>query len=83
MAWYLSLIWGLIFAADVAVNKGIRGLWTGTAIKLFNVESREHAITLRSPKGAVDALGDSIAQRLGTLSFVARDSPPPVVMRDV
>nr|POE87500.1 protein hid1 [Quercus suber] len=84
MSWYLSLIWGLIFAADATVNKGIRGVWTGTAIKLFNIESREQAITLRSPKGAVDALGNSIAQRLGHLSLTPRDSQQqPVTMREV
>nr|POE72805.1 protein hid1 [Quercus suber] len=73
MSWYLSLIWGVIFAADAVVHKGIRGIWTGTVIKLFNIESREQAITLRSPKGAVDALGNTIAQRLGNLSFNPRD----------
>ncbi|KAK5120846.1 hypothetical protein LTR85_005913 [Meristemomyces frigidus] len=70
LGWYLSLLWGFIYASDVATNRGMNGVWTGTSIKLFTVlASQGGNVSLRSPKGAVDAVGSSIVQRLGSLSF--------------
>ncbi|WPG98519.1 Hypothetical protein R9X50_00131000 [Acrodontium crateriforme] len=70
LGWYLSLMWGLIYASDIATNKGVNGIWTGTGIKIFNIASRSYdPISLRSPKGAVDAVGNTIVQRLGSFTF--------------
>lgn len=70
LGWYLSLLWGLIYASDIATNKGINGIWTGTNIRLFNViNSQGSQISLKSPKGAVDYVGDSIARRISNFSF--------------
>ncbi|QIX01502.1 hypothetical protein AMS68_007019 [Peltaster fructicola] len=59
LGWYLSMLWGFIYAQDASANRGSNGLWTRTCIRLFNIQSRSESISLRSPKGAVDAVGDS------------------------
>ncbi|KAI7562949.1 hypothetical protein KC317_g8067, partial [Hortaea werneckii] len=70
LGWYISLLWGLIYASDANSNKGINGIWTGTNIKLFSIVASAHGtVSLSSPKGAVDAVGDSIARRISSLSF--------------
>jgi len=72
LGWYLGLLWGLLYSSDVASNKGINGIWTGTSIRLFSVmASPGGQVSLRSPKGAVDYVGDAIAQRIGSLSFTS------------
>jgi hypothetical protein len=64
------MLWGFIFAQDAQNNRGSNGLWAGTSIKLFNISSRQgDMISLRSPKGAVDAVGDSLARRIGSFGF--------------
>lgn len=63
------MLWSFAYAQDMATNKGSSGIWTNTAIKLFNVRESRHDITLRSPKGAVDAVGASLVQRLGNMSL--------------
>jgi hypothetical protein len=65
----MSMLWGFIFAQDAQNNKGSNGLWAGTSIKLFNIANRQGEISLRSPKGAVDAVGDSLARRIGSFGF--------------
>jgi hypothetical protein len=65
----MSMLWGFIFAQDAQNNRGSNGLWAGTSIKLFNISSRQGEISLRSPKGAVDAVGDSLARRIGSFGF--------------
>ncbi|KAK0356729.1 hypothetical protein LTS02_002788 [Friedmanniomyces endolithicus] len=70
LGWYLGLLWGLVYSSDVAAHRGINGVWTGTGIKLFGVLAGPgQGISLRSPKGAVDYVGDAIALRIGSLSF--------------
>jgi hypothetical protein len=69
LGWYMSMLWGFIFAQDAQNNRGSNGLWAGTSIKLFNISSRQGEISLRSPKGAVDAVGDSLARRIGSFGF--------------
>ncbi|EMC94101.1 hypothetical protein BAUCODRAFT_74343 [Baudoinia panamericana UAMH 10762] len=71
LGWYVSLLWGLIYASDVSSNKGIHGIWSSTSIKLFAVKmsAQTGSISLRSPQGAVDAIGNGIVQRLSSLSF--------------
>ena len=63
LGWYQSMLWGWIYAADAA------RVWVGTSVRLFNVLSQRNEISLRSPRGAVDAVGDTIARRIGSLSF--------------
>ena len=69
LGWYMSMLWGFIFASDAQNNRGSNGLWAGTSIKLFNIANRQGEISLRSPKGAVDAVGDSLARRIGSFGF--------------
>ena len=68
LGWYLSMIWGWIYASDSA------RVWVGTNIRLFNVLSQRNEISLRSPKGAVDAVGDTIARRIGSLNLTRQTS---------
>lgn len=82
LGWYLSVLWGLIYAADAAVNRGSTGVWAGTSIKLFSVVSQREAVSLRSPKGAVDAAGDAIARRISNFSFGGGNAASPS-MREV
>ncbi|KAF2717509.1 hypothetical protein K431DRAFT_288479 [Polychaeton citri CBS 116435] len=68
IGWYGSMLWSWIYASDV-VESAQNGIWIGTRIRLFNViTAKETKITLRNPRGAVDAAGNAIAERLGNLS---------------
>ncbi|KAK6439333.1 hypothetical protein LTR95_004458 [Oleoguttula sp. CCFEE 5521] len=70
LGWYLSMLWGFIYAADGLNNPGSNGLWAGTHVKLFLVERRaDGGVSLRRPKGAVDAVGGEIARRVAGLGF--------------
>lgn len=69
LGWYMSMLWGFIFAQDAHANRGSNGLWTGTNIKLFNIARSQEGISLRSPRGAVDAVGDSLARRVAGFGF--------------
>ena len=52
------------------VNKGNVGVWNGTNIQLFRVESvAAQGPTLSSPRGAVDAVGSNIVSRIGNLNL--------------
>lgn len=82
LGWYLSVLWGLVYAADAAMNRGSSGVWTGTNMKLFNVVSQREQVSLRSPKGAVDAAGDAIARRISNFSFGSNAAASPT-MREV
>lgn len=82
LGWYLSVLWGLVYAADSAMNRGSSGVWAGTSIKLFNVVSQREQVSLRSPKGAVDAAGDAIARRITSFSFGTSAAASPS-MREV
>ncbi|PHH60658.1 hypothetical protein CDD81_1379 [Ophiocordyceps australis] len=35
LAWYESLLWGVVFSSEMQIAKGTMGVWSGTAIKLF------------------------------------------------
>jgi hypothetical protein len=63
LGWYESMIWAWIYAADPART------WLGTSVRLFNVLSHKNEVSLRNPRGAVDAVGDTIARRIGNLSL--------------
>ncbi|KAI1964000.1 hypothetical protein LOZ58_001861 [Ophidiomyces ophidiicola] len=76
LGWYESLLWGFIFSGEMVVGSasgstpGTVGVWNGTAIKLFRVqEAAAQGPTLLAPKGAVDAVGSSIVQRIGNLNL--------------
>ncbi|KAI9829670.1 MAG: hypothetical protein M1819_006041 [Sarea resinae] len=70
LGWYESLLWGLIFASEMIVSKGTVGVWNGTSIKLFKVqETAAEGPTLLAPRGAVDAVGSNLVQRLGNLNM--------------
>ena len=81
MGWYESLLWGFIFSSEMVVGSaagatpGTVGVWNGTAIKLFRVqEAAALGPTLLAPKGAVDAVGSNLVQRIGNLSLMGRNS---------
>ncbi|PKS07941.1 hypothetical protein jhhlp_006553 [Lomentospora prolificans] len=70
LGWYESLLWGFIFSAEMQPAKGTVGVWNGTSIKLFRVqETARSGPSLTSPRGAVDAVGDSIVSRIGAINL--------------
>jgi len=70
LGWYESLLWSFVFTSEMQVAKGTVGVWNGTAIKLFRVESvAAHGPTLSSPRGAVDAVGSNIVSRIGAINL--------------
>lgn len=78
LGWYESLLWGFIFVSEMDVSKGTVGVWNGTTIKLFKVqETKSEGVSLLAPRGAVDALGTTLVERLGSVGrqVSARGSP--------
>ena len=70
LGWYESLLWGFIFTSESLVSKGTAGVWNGTLIKLFRVqETAAQTPSLLAPRGAVDAVGSNLVNRIGNLSF--------------
>ncbi|EDP51696.1 conserved hypothetical protein [Aspergillus fumigatus A1163] len=76
LGWYESLLWGFIFSSEMVVGTasgatpGTVGVWNGTGIKLFKVqEAAAQGPSLLAPKGAVDAVGSNLVQRIGNLSL--------------
>ena len=76
LGWYESLLWGFIFSSEMVVGTasgatpGTVGVWNSTKIKLFKVqEAAAQGPTLLAPKGAVDAVGSNLVQRIGNLSL--------------
>ncbi|RDL40941.1 uncharacterized protein BP5553_00920 [Venustampulla echinocandica] len=70
LGWYESLLWSFIFTSEMQVAKGTVGVWNGTAIKLFRVETvAPIGPTLSSPRGAVDAVGSNIVNRIGSINL--------------
>lgn len=52
------------------VSKGTAGVWNKTDIKLFRVQETAALVpSLASPRGAVDAVGSSIVNRIGSLNL--------------
>lgn len=59
----------------MTVERGTVGVWNGTNIKLFKVEKDvQRGPSLMKPKGAVDAVGSSIVQRIGSLQLRGNNS---------
>ncbi|KAF3064150.1 Protein HID1 [Daldinia childiae] len=70
LGWYESLVWSFVFASEMQVSRGTVGVWNGTAIKLFKVqETAAQGPTLTSPRGAVDAVGNNIVSRIGSINL--------------
>lgn len=54
---------------------GSVGVWNGTGIKLFKVqETAAQGPSLLAPKGAVDAVGSNLVNRIGNLRLPGRNS---------
>lgn len=69
MGWYESLLWGFIFASEMIVQKGTVGVWNGTAVRLFRVETAAASgPSLMKPMGAVDAVGSRLVSGVKSLS---------------
>src|SRR5262245_48021091 len=70
LGWYESLLWSFIFAGEMLVSKGTAGVWNNTSIRLFKVqEGAAQAPSLMAPRGAVDAVGGALVQRIGSLNL--------------
>lgn len=70
LGWYESLLWGFIFSSEATMFKGATGVWKGTHIKLFRVqEAAMQGPSLMAPRGAVDAVGNNLVQRIGSLNL--------------
>jgi hypothetical protein len=77
LGWYESLLWGFIFTSEMLVSKGTAGVWNGTLIKLFRVqETAAQTPSLLAPRGAVDAVGSNLVNRIGSLSFRGSSTTP-------
>ena len=63
----------------MVVERGAVGVWNGTSIRLFKVEKEaSRGPSLMKPMGAVDAVGSSIVQRIGSLNLRgSAESPRP------
>lgn len=80
LGWYESLLWGFIFSSEMLVGSasnstpGSVGVWNGTGIKLFRVqETAAQGPSLLAPKGAVDAVGSNLVNRIGNLRLRGRN----------
>lgn len=75
VGWYESLLWGLIFAGELALARGGTGggagVWKGTKVRLFRVQEAPPPPrpSLMAPRGAVDAVGSNLVQKLGGLGL--------------
>ena len=70
LGWYESLLWGFVFAGEMIVSKGTAGVWNNTSIRLFKVqEAAAQTPSLLAPRGAVDAVGSNLVQRIGSLNL--------------
>ena len=70
LGWYESTLWGFVFAGEMLVAKGTAGVWNGSRIRLFRLqETAAQAPSLLAPRGAVDAVGTNLVQRIGNLNL--------------
>lgn len=75
-ALYASYYWGLVVLQDMqnAPDAG-RGIWFGTGIKLFGIQTGQaQGPSLWSPRGAVDAVGESLYAGVRDLTIRAKRS---------
>jgi len=77
-ALYASYYWSLVVVHDAAqrgvAGSGAAGIWAGTEVRLFRIKAGEkaHGPSLMSPKGAVDAVGESLVAGVWGLTERAR-----------
>ncbi|KAF2754849.1 hypothetical protein EJ05DRAFT_443016 [Pseudovirgaria hyperparasitica] len=70
LGWYESLLWSFIFASEMTSPKGTSGVWSATHLRLFKVqETAAQTPSLRMPKGAVDAVGANLVQRMQSFNI--------------
>jgi hypothetical protein len=70
LGWYESLLWSFIYTSEMLVEKGAMNVWNNTNIRLFKVEKEAaKGPSLTQPMGAVDAVGSTIIQSIGSLSL--------------
>ncbi|KAF2208503.1 hypothetical protein CERZMDRAFT_48997 [Cercospora zeae-maydis SCOH1-5] len=69
IGWYNALIWSRIYLQEAEAFQGSGGLYSSTDIKLFRRQGASQEISLKSPKGAIDAVGASLAQRISSISI--------------
>lgn len=70
LGWYESLLWSFAFISEMQVQRGTVGVWNGTNIRLFRVEAvAPVGPSLSSPRGAVDAVGTNIVERIGRVNL--------------
>lgn len=87
LGWYASILWGSIFEKENQVARANSpvtvlgshnlnvGVWNGTDIKLFRVqEVAPSGPSITRPKGAVDAVADTMIQKFGQLTAGAWNS---------
>ena len=70
LGWYESLLWGFIFSSEMTMFKGAMGIWKAANIRLFKVqEAAAQGPSLMAPRGAVDAVGSNLVERIGSLNI--------------
>lgn len=69
IGWYNALIWSRIYLQEAEAFQGSGGLYSSTDIKLFRRQGASQEISLRSPKGAIDAVGLSLANRFSSINL--------------
>ena len=73
-ALYASYYWGLVVSQDVQrASETGKGIWVGTNVRLFGIRSgHTQGPSLWSPRGAVDAVGESLIAGVKDLTLKAR-----------
>lgn len=73
-ALYASYYWGLVVSHDAQRVSGTgTGIWAGTDIRLFRIKAGQiQGPSLWSPKGAVDAVGESLVAGVKDLTLRAK-----------
>ncbi|CAK3828394.1 Hypothetical predicted protein [Lecanosticta acicola] len=73
IGWYTALIWSRIYLTEAEAFQGSGGLFSSTNVLLFRRGREQVAqsplgsgITLRSPRGAIDAVGDGILRGISS-----------------
>ncbi|KAK4623046.1 uncharacterized protein CLAFUR5_07371 [Fulvia fulva] len=69
IGWYTALIWSRIYLSEAEAFQGPGGLYSSTDVRLFSRRSAAQEISLRSPRGAIDAVGDGLVKRISSMSL--------------
>ena len=59
----------MVYLQEEEAFHGSGGLYSGTNIVLFRRSATNREISLRRPRGAIDAVGNSLAQRISSISM--------------